>query len=183
MIYWQKVQWTALITDYFGLTDCVNDEKFQKPPFNIVSWHKILAQGRGLHDQIFKGPRFGHLLIFQKLSRIHWGQHLNSQTCRNGLLGKVVFIDKLSPSKGKKLEVDCMILMRITPFWKYLFKLVKPNILVIFGKKCFYVCSKHEFYPFTLNKQWRIWHLSRKFDLFFNFFFEIKHSTNELRRQ
>ena len=34
-------------------------------------------------------------------------------------------------------------------------------------------------YPLILNKQWRIRLVSRKFGLFFNFFFEIKHSTNK----
>ena len=68
-------------------------------------------------------------------------------------------------------------------FWKCLFKQVKSNILAIFDKQHFCVYSKHEFYPFFLNKQWRIWHLSRKFDLFLNFFFEIKNSPNEPGRQ
>ena len=52
--------------------------------------------------------------------------------------------------------------------------LIKLNFvfLKIISKLCCCVCSKHDFYPFVLNKQWRIRHLSRKFDIFFNFVFE-----------
>ena len=45
-------------------------------------------------------------------------------------------------------------------------------LLKILSKKCFCFCSKHDFYFFILNKQSKIRHLSRKFDLFFNFIFE-----------
>ena len=86
-------------------------------------------------------------------------------------------------NKNKKNVKDCLnelaSALRKLTFWKYLFKQVKQNISAMFGKQCYCVCSKCEVYSFILNKQWRIRHLSRKFDVFFNLFFEIKHSTNE----
>ena len=55
---------------------------------------------------------------------------------------------------------------------KNLFQQVKSNVQAIFSKKCFCACCKYDFYPFILKKQWRIRHLSNKFDPFFTFFFE-----------